>query len=134
MWKYFMILVAAMCCVSCKDKNTPPLKFSTRQIETTAVGGEYNVTITGDNWWLEPYVMIDGKTIYEDKVKITYEGEGNKKLPVKIEGEWFTILQKDKETLHVKIAENNTPKDRTLLIALQSYDYFPDIRVTQKGK
>ena len=110
-----MILVAAMCCVSCKDKNTPPLKFSTRQIETTAVGGEYNVTITGDNWWLD-------------------EGEGNKKLPVKIEGEWFTILQKDKETLYVKIAENNTPKDRTLLIALQSYDYFPDIRVTQKGK
>ena len=118
-----MILVAAMCCVSCKDKNTPPLKFSTRQIETTAVGGEYNVTITGDNWWLEPYIMIDGKTIYEDKVKIT-----------KIEGEWFTILQKDKETLYVKIAENNTPKDRTLLIALQSYDYFPDIYVTQKGK
>ena len=72
--------------------------------------------------------MIDGKTIYEDKVKITYEGEGNKKLPVKIEGEWFTILQKDKETLYMKIAENNTPKNRTPLIALQSYDYFPDDR------
>lgn len=134
MLKYFMILVAAMCCVSCKDKNTPPLKFSTRQIETTAVGGEYNVTITGGDWWLRPNVMIDGKIVYSDELKVTYEGEGNKKLPVKVEGVWFTILQKDKKTLYVKIAENNTNKNRILLIFLQHLDYFPDIRVTQKGK
>ena len=78
--------------------------------------------------------MIDGKIVYSDELKVTYEGEGNKKLPVKIEGVWFTILQKDKKTLYVKIAENNTNKNRILLIFLQYLDYFPDICVTQKGK
>lgn len=127
-----MMLVVAMCCVCCKDKNIPPLKISMSQIETTAVGGEYNITITGDNWWLEPHVMIDRKISYD--VKVSYEGEGSKKLPVRIDGEWFTISKKDKETLYVKIAGNDTDKSRTLLILLQSYNYFPDILVTQKGK
>lgn len=132
MWKYFVILLTAICCVSCKDKNNLPLKISARQIEVAKAGGEYNVTITGDKWWLQPYVMIDRKI--SDEVKVYYEGEGNKKLPVKIEGEWFTLLQKDNETLYIKIAGNDTGKDRTLLILLQSYNYFPDILVTQKGK
>lgn len=134
MWKYFMIILTAMCCVCCKEKNTLPLKISTRQIEVAKAGGEYNVTITGDKWWLQDCVMIDRKIVRSDKLKLAYEGEGNKKLPVKIEGEWFTLLQKDNETLYIKIAGNDTGKDRTLLILLQSYNYFPDVLVIQKGK
>jgi len=133
MMKKTMILVIGMfILISCKDKENPigkwddNIKLSTKSVELTAQADSVTITTQGDWWWIDGISFQDSTYSYYNREDINLESDA-----YSIQEDAFTVERRDKNTLFVRLKENNTGAERTMNIGLEAGDYFDHVSIKQ---
>jgi len=131
--KKTMILVIGMfILISCKDKENPigkwddNIKLSTKSVELTAQADSVTITTQGDWWWIDGISFQDSTYSYYNREDINLESDA-----YSIKEDAFTVERRDKNTLFVRLKENNTGAERTMNIGLEAGDYFDHVSIKQ---
>ena len=131
---YFMCIIAVVIVLySCSDnedligKWDDNIKLSTKAVEFDANDDSVTITTEGDNWWVtdvtvnsESFHVIESIDIESDNYSIKYD--------------CFVVERRDKNTLFVKVEENQLNTQRVITIGLEAGDYFDRVTITQAAK
>lgn len=130
-----MVLIVFLLFISsCSDKNAPIGKWddiiglSIKNAKLTAATDSVIITTEGDWWWINAIAFEDSTYIYYNRDDINLESDS-----YLIKEEQFVIERKDKNTLFVKINENNTGIERKMNITLEAGNYFDKVTIVQSA-
>jgi hypothetical protein len=117
--------------LSCSDKEDPIgkwddiIKLSTKSAEFISKADSVTITTGGDWWW------INGIS-FEDSSYCAFREDINLEADAySIKEACFTVERRNKNTLFVKLNENNTGKERAMCITLEAGDYFDYVTIKQ---
>lgn len=129
--KAFIFLLSIFLFSSCLNKEPlgkwdDNILLSTRNVELSAEADSAIVTTGGDWWW------IDGISFNDS----TYQFYGSEEVDLEsdtytISEEDFIIERRNKNTLFIKLAKNETGAERLMTISLEAGDYFDFVAVKQ---
>lgn len=126
------LVIGMVMLVSCKDKVNPIgkwddiIKLSTKSVELTAQADSVTITTQGDWWWVDEISFQDSTYSYYNREDINLESDA-----YSITEDAFTVERRDKNTLFVRLKENNTGAERTMSIGLEAGDYFDHVNIKQ---
>lgn len=126
------LVIGMVMLVSCKDKVNPIgkwddiIKLSTKSVELTAQADSVTITTQGDWWWVDEISFQDSTYSYYNREDINLESDA-----YSITEDAFTVERRDKNTLFVRLKENNTGAERTMSIGLEAGDYFDHVNIQQ---
>lgn len=132
MKKTMILVIGMVILISCKDKLNPigkwddNIKLSTKSVELTAQADSVTITTEGDWWWVDGISFQDSTYSYYNREDINLESDA-----YSIKEDAFTVERRDKNTLFVRLNENNTGTERTMLIGLEAGDYFDHVSIQQ---
>lgn len=101
------------------------IKLSTKAVEFNALADSVTVT-TGGGWWLA-YISVNNVNMNE------LNGINGRSDNFIINHDWFVIERQNKNTLFIKVAENQNIEPRILTVGLQNGDYWDRVTITQKA-
>jgi len=119
---------------SCSDKEVidgkwdDNIKLSTKSVELTSKLDSVTITTEGDWWWIDAVSFEDSTYSYYGREDINLESDS-----YSIIEEQFLIERRDKNTLFIKIDENNTGNERVMNITFEAGDYFDYVTIKQAG-
>jgi len=119
---------------SCSDKEEiigkwdDNIKLSTKNVELTSKTDSVTITTEGDWWWIDAISFEDSTYSYYGREDINLESDS-----YSIIEEQFLVERRDKNTLFVKINENNIEKERVMNITFEAGDYFDYVNIKQSG-
>jgi len=118
---------------SCSDKKDligkwdDNIKLSVKAVEFGANTDSVTITTEGDFWWVtnvtvnsERYHIFDSIDIESDNYSFKHD--------------CFVVERQDKNTLFVKIDENQLSTPRIVTVGLEAGDYFDRVTITQAAK
>ena len=132
MKKTLFLVIGMVILVSCKNKDNPIgkwndiIKLSTKSVELTAQADSVTITTQGDWWWVDGISFQDSTYSYYNRKDINLESDA-----YTITEDDFTVERRDKNTLFVRLNENHTGAERTMLIGLEAGDYFDHVSIKQ---
>lgn len=132
MKKAMVLVFGIFILISCKDNENPigkwddVIKLSTKSVELTARADSVTITTRGDWWWVDGISFQDSTYSYYNREDINLESDA-----YSINEDAFTVERRDKNTLFVRLKENNTGAERTMLIGLEAGDYFDHVSIKQ---
>lgn len=133
--KKIMILIASIFILtSCSDKEDPigiwddNIKLSTKNVDFDAKTDSVTITTEGDWWWIDAITFEDSTYSYYGREDINLESDS-----YSIIEEQFLVERRDKNTLFVKINENNTGEERIMNITFEAGNYFDYVNIKQAG-
>ncbi len=121
--------------ISCSDKEDPIgkwddiIKLSTKNVNLTAKIDSVTITTEGDWWWINGIAFEDSTYSYYNRDDINLESDY-----YSIKEEHFVVERQDKNTLFVKIFENNTGTERQMNISLEAGNYFDYVTIIQSAQ
>lgn len=127
-----VLVIGIFILVSCKDKENPigkwndNIKLSTKSVELAARADSVTITTEGDWWWIDGILFQDSTYSYYNREDINLEAD-----TYTITEDDFTIERRDKNTLFVRLKENNTGIERTMKIGFEAGDYFDNVNIKQ---
>ncbi|GAF02287.1 hypothetical protein [Saccharicrinis fermentans] len=134
--KNLMIVIASIFILnSCSDKDQligkwdDVIKLSTKHVDLEAKTDSATITTKGDGWWIDAITFEDSIYSYYGREDINLESHS-----FRIIEKHFLVEKRDKNTLFVKINENNTEDDRVMNITFEAGDYFDYVNIQQAGK
>jgi len=101
------------------------IKLSTKTDLFEATTDSVLITTKGDTWWVS-YISVDNAYFYG------FEGANQLSESYIIKQDCFVVERRDKNTLFIKLKENDTNNNRIVTIGLQAGDYFDSVTITQK--
>ena len=104
------------------------IKLSTKNVELTSKTDSVTITTEGDWWWIDAISFEDSTYSYYGREDINLESDS-----YSIIEEQFLVERRDKNTLFVKINENNIEKERVMNITFEAGDYFDYVNIKQSG-
>ncbi|GET22376.1 hypothetical protein [Prolixibacter denitrificans] len=134
MKKTMFLVIGIFILSSCKDNENPIgkwddiIKLSTKSVELTAQADSVTINTQGDWWWVDGISFQDSTYSYYNRTDINLESDA-----YTITEDDFTVERRDKNTLFVRLKENNTGAERTMLIGLEAGDYFDHVNIQQAG-
>jgi len=116
---------------SCSDKEIDGkwddnIKLSTNKVELTSKKDSVTITTEGVGWWIDAVYFEDSIYRYYNREDINLESDS-----YSIIEEQFFIEKRNKNTLFIKLNENNSGKERALNITFESGDYFDYLTINQ---
>lgn len=132
--KVIILILSVFLISSCSDKEDPigkwndNIKLSTKNVEFAAKTDSITITTGGDWWWIDGVSLGDSTYIYYDREDINLESNS-----YIIKENYFIVERRDKNTLFVKLVENNSGNERLMTIFLQAGDYFDYIHIKQSA-
>ena len=132
MKKTMLLFVSIFIIMSCSDEEEPIgkwddiIKLSTSNVEFGAGTDSVTITTEGDWWWINDISFEDSTYFYYHREDLNLESDS---YLIKEEG--FIVERRDKNTLFVKLGENNTGKERILKITLEAGNYFDYVSIKQ---
>jgi len=121
--------------ISCSDNEDPIgkwddiIKLSTKNVNLTAKTDSVTITTEGDWWWINGIAFEDSTYSYYNRDDINLESDY-----YSIKEEHFVVERQDKNTLFVKIFENNTGTERQMNISLEAGNYFDYVTIIQSAQ
>lgn len=119
---------------SCSDKEEiigkwdDNIKLSTKNVELISKTDSVTITTEGDWWWIDAIAFEDSTYGYYGREDINLESDS-----YSIIEEQFLVERRDKNTLFVKINENNTGEERIMNITFEAGNYFDYVNIKQAG-
>jgi hypothetical protein len=132
MKKAMILFVSIFVIISCSDKEDPigqwddNIKLSTKNVDFAVNTDSVTISTEGSWWWIDGISFEDSTYMYYLREDINLESDS-----YLIKENDFVVERRDKNTLFVKIFENNTGKERTLTITLEAGDYFDRVYINQ---
>jgi hypothetical protein len=132
MKKAMILFVTIFIFISCSDKEDPigqwddNIKLSTKNVDFAVNTDSVTISTEGSWWWIDGISFEDSTYFYYQREDINLESDS-----YLIKENDFVVERRDKNTLFVKIFENNTGKERTLTITLEAGDYFDRVYINQ---
>ncbi len=134
MKKIMTLIIGIYILVSCSDKvieepigyADDTIKLSIKNVDFTAQVDSITITTEGNWWWINEISFEDSTYIYSNRDDINLESDS-----YSIKEEHFVVERRDKNTLFVKITENDTRKERQMNITLQAGNYFDYVLIKQ---
>jgi hypothetical protein len=130
--KAFILILSVFFMISCSDKKDPIgkwddiIKLSTKNVGFTAEKDSVTITTGGDWWWIDGISFEGSKYHYYHREDINLESDS-----YSIMENCFIVERRDKNTLFVKLNENNTGNERSMNITLEAGDYFDHVNIKQ---
>ncbi len=119
---------------SCSDTDEKQLgiwddniKLSTKNVTLSASLDSVTITTGGSWWWIDAIEFEDSVYSYYDRPDVVDA------TTYKITEEGFIVERRDAHTLFVKMKENTSESDRSLLIYLEAGDYFDQLTIQQSA-
>jgi hypothetical protein len=121
--------------IACSDKEDPigdwddNIKLSTKHVDFKVETDSIIISTEGAGWW------VDGIS-FEDSLFQYYNREDKKMKSddYLILEEDFLVERRHRNTLFIKLEENNTGQIRVMKITLQAGNYFDSVTVKQAAK
>ncbi|MFI1771941.1 hypothetical protein [Thalassobellus citreus] len=132
MKKIMILFFGLLTLSSCLDKKEIDgkwddiIKLSTKNVELTHKMNSVTITTKGDWWWIDAVSFENSIYSYYDNEDINLESDS-----YSIIEEEFLIKRRDKNTLFIKLNENNTGKERVMNITFEAGDYFDYVTIKQ---
>jgi len=133
--KNIMILIASILILtSCSDKEDPigkwddNINLSTKSVDFEKKTDSVTITTEGNWWWIDAITFEDSTYCYYGREDINLESDS-----YSIIEEQFLVERRDKNTLFVKINENNTGEERIMNITFEAGNYFDYVKINQAG-
>lgn len=132
MKKIMILFLGLLILSSCSDKEEidgkwdDNIKLSTKNVELTSKIDSVTITTEGDWWWIDAVSFEDSTYSYYGREDINLESDA-----YSISEEQFLIERRDKNTLFIKLEENNTGKERVMNITFEAGDYFDYVTIKQ---
>ena len=130
--KSMILFLSIFIAVSCSDKKDligkwdDVIKLSTKNVNLAAKTDSVTITTEGDWWWITRISFEDSSYVYYNRQDINLESDS-----YSIKEDDFTVERRDKNTLFVKLNENNTGNVRSMNIGFQAGDYFDYVNIKQ---
>lgn len=134
MKKIIILFASILILTSCSDKEDPIgkwddiIKLSTKNVDFEAKTDSVTITTEGDWWWIDAITFEDSTYSYYGREDINLESDS-----YSIIEEQFLVERRDKNTLFVKINENNTGEERVMNITFEAGNYFDYVNIKQAG-
>lgn len=131
MHKYIIAIISIFLLSSCSDKERLTgdwddiIKLSTKNVEFSANTDSITITTKGDWWWINWISIGDSIYTYNNRKDINLESNSY------VIKEYCFIVKRSKNTLFVKLNENNTGIERLMKIGLEAGDYFDGVSIKQ---
>lgn len=135
MKKVMVLAMSFFILISCSDNEDPIgkwddiIKLSTKNVNLTAKTDSVTITTEGDWWWINGIAFEDSTYSYYNRDDINLESDY-----YSIKEEHFVVERQDKNTLFVKIFENNTGTERQMNISLEAGNYFDYVTIIQSAQ
>ncbi len=132
MKKIILPFIGLFIMISCSDKKDPigkwddNIKLSTKSVEFTAKADSVTISTKGNWWWIDGITFENSRYSYYQREDINLESES-----YSIKEDQFTVERRNKNTLFIKLNENNTGKERSMHISLEAGDYFDYVNIKQ---
>lgn len=129
-----ILIVSLFILTSCSDKEDligiwdDNIKLSSNNVELTSKTDSVTITTEGDWWWIDNISLEDSLYGYYGREDVNLESDS-----YSIIEEQFMVKRLDKNTLFVKMNENNTGEERIMNITFQAGDYFDYVNIKQVG-
>jgi|SRR6056297_102324 len=132
MKKTLTLIISLFFLLSCADKQDPEglwddiIQLSTKSARLKATTDSVTITTGGDWWWINGIEFNDSTYIYYNQDDIDLESDN-----YSIQENCFLVERRDKNTLFVKLDENTTGNERSMIISLEAGDYFDNVLIYQ---
>ncbi len=133
--KTIILILSVFFMISCSDKEDPigkwddNIKLSTKNVDFSSEIDSVTVTTEGDWWWIDGISFEDSTYSYYHRDDIDLESDS-----YIITEEEFIVERRDKNTLFIKINENNSGIERKMNISLEAGNYFDNVTIVQSAK
>ena len=130
--KVIILFFSIILISSCSDKKAligkwdDIIKLSTNSVEFGAKTDSVSITTGGDWWWVNGITVNDSSYSVYDREDVDLESDS-----YIIKEECFVVERRDKNTLFIKLDENETGDERVMIIALEAGDYFDHVVIRQ---
>ena len=136
MKKIMILILGILIFTSCSDSDNEEIigkwgdiiKLSINNVELTSHTDSVTITTKGDWWWIDSISFNDSTYGYYGREDVDLESNY-----YYIVEEHFLVEKRDKNTLFVKINDNNTGDERIMDITFEAGDYFDYVRIKQAG-
>lgn len=105
------------------------IKLSANTAEFGAKADSVLISTEGDSWMIATVYFND--TAYSGYYRDDIDFES---YPYSIVGDNFVVERRDKNTLFVKLDENETGEERTMGIVLNDWNYFDQVVIKQSAQ
>lgn len=132
MSKATILIMGIFFIISCSEKDNyigiwdDNIKLSTKNVSLKAKADSVLITTEGDWWWINEISFEDSTYSYYHREDINIESKY-----YSIKEYCFVVERRDKNTLFVKLNENNTGNERIMNISLEAGNYFDYVNITQ---
>lgn len=127
-----VLLLGIFKVVACSDQEDPigdwddNIKLSTKHVDFKVEADSILITTEGAWWWVDGISFEDSVFQYYNREDIDLESDS-----YFISEEDFLVERRHKNTLFIKLEENNTGRTRVMKITLQAGNYFDSVTVKQ---
>lgn len=133
MLKVLFSLTLAVILSSCSEKEDQiigkwddNIKLSLKSAEFSAKADSITIKMEGDGWWINEISVNDSSYQFYGNDDVDMESES-----YTITEDLFVVERSDKNTLFVKMENNDSGTERTMTIVLQAGDYFDYVNLKQ---
>jgi hypothetical protein len=126
------LLLGIFVVIACSDKEDPigdwddNIKLSTKHVDFKFETDSILIATEGACWWVEGISFEDSVFQYYNREDIDLESDS-----YIISEEDFLVERRNKNTLFIKLEENDTRKIRVIKITLQAGNYFDVVTIKQ---
>jgi len=130
--KIIILLLGVLLMSSCSDKKnidgkwSDIIKLSVKKVDFSAKADSVIITTKGDWWWIDEILFGDTIYSYNGRNDINLESDS-----YTIKEDCFVVERRDKNTLFVKLNENDTGEKRVMTIGIEAGDYFDGVTINQ---
>lgn len=135
MTKALALVLGIFMVIACSEKEDPigkwddNIKLSTKNVDFKVETDSIIITTEGAGWWIDGISFEDSVFQYYNREDIHLESDS-----YLITEDDFLVERRNKNTLFIKLEENNTGQIRVLKITLQAGNYFDGVTVKQAAK
>ncbi len=131
-----ILIMGVFILFSCSEKEENQLigkwddniKLSAKNVELTSKIDSVTITTEGDWWWIDNISFEDSTYSYYNRDDINLESDS-----YSMKEEHFVVKRQDKNTLFVKIDQNNSGIERKMNITLEAGNYFDYVTIVQSA-
>ena len=131
-----ILIMGVFILFSCSEKEENQLigkwddiiKLSAKNVKLTYKTDSVTITTEGDWWWIDDISFEDSTYSYNNRDDINLESDS-----YSMKEEHFVVERQDKNTLFVKIDQNNSEIERKMNITLEAGNYFDYVTIVQSA-
>uniref|UniRef100_UPI00321666ED hypothetical protein n=1 Tax=uncultured Draconibacterium sp. TaxID=1573823 RepID=UPI00321666ED len=133
--KVTLLIIAILSTISCSDKDDPiglwddNIQLSKKDVVFTSKTDSVTITTKGSWWWIDNISFQDSTYSYYGRDDINLESGS-----YYITEDDFIVERRDKNTLFIKLNQNNTGKKRNMDITVEAGNYFDHIFIEQAAE